>query len=235
MKKILRSVCLFCFALILLSPARSVAWNDETHLAVSKAAGFKKLYNSAGADITKIKAGKIEGNNHYHNNHRGTIMTTETVLSQVGRYNTLDADGHLYGAIVASIRRYKEEIERGKYGGYHLAFCAHYVGDLSQPLHNTRYNAFNQKNHRAMDRIVEDEALDNLDKIILYPITITSEMDLAGEIARIANLSMSLGYKMEDEARMLTKTEAYRMLSHSASLLKAILNYLGHWSSRNAN
>ena len=228
MRRTLILICLLCFALVLISPPHSIAWNDETHLALSKVAGYKKWYNSAGADITKIKAGKLEENNHYHNNHRGTIVTTETVLSQVDRYDTLDSDGHLYGAIIASLRRYKEEIERGKYGAYHLAFCAHYVGDLSQPLHNTRYNPFNQKNHRATDRIVDDEALANLEKMTLYPITITSEMDLAKEIARIANLSMSLGYRIEDEARMLTKAEAYQMLSHSASLLRAILDYVGH-------
>jgi hypothetical protein len=34
------------------------------------------------------------------------------------------------------------------------------------------------------------------------------------------------GYKLEDEYRVLTKEEAYQQLSHSASLFKAILEYL---------
>ena len=92
-------------------------------------------------------------------------------------YNTLELGGHLYGAIIASLRKYKDEVESGKYGQYHLAFCAHYVGDLSQPLHNTRYNPFNKKHHRAIDRIVDDEVLGNFEKIAIYPMTITSEMD----------------------------------------------------------
>jgi hypothetical protein len=53
------------------------------------------------------------------------------------------------------------------------------------------------------------------------------EQDLAREIARIANLSLALGYKLEDEGRLLTKEEAYQQLSHSASLMKAVLVYLG--------
>ena len=46
-----------------------------------------------------------------------------------------------------------------------------------------------------------------------------------GEIARIANLSLILGYQIESEGRLLTKEEAYAQLSHSASLFKAILEY----------
>jgi len=37
---------------------------------------------------------------------------------------------------------------------------------------------------------------------------------------------MTLGYKLEDENRILTKEEAYQQLGHSASLFKAILEYV---------
>jgi hypothetical protein len=67
--------------------------------------------------------------------------------------------------------------------------------------------------------------LKNLDKIKLYAIKIDSEEDLVKEIARIANLSMKLGYQLESEDRLLTKEEAYIQLGHSASLVKAILEY----------
>jgi hypothetical protein len=36
---------------------------------------------------------------------------------------------------------------------------------------------------------------------------------------------MALGYKLEDENRVPTKEEAYQQMSHSASLLKAIIKY----------
>jgi hypothetical protein len=146
---------------------------------------------------------------------------------KVNRYNDpTDENGHLYGAIIASLRDYRSAKAEGKYAEYHMAYCAHYVGDLSMPLHNTLYDEFNRQHHTAMDGIVEDEVLGNLERIKVYPIEIKSEDDLVREIVRIANLSMKLGYRLEAEDRMLTKEEAYVQLGHSASLLKAILEYV---------
>lgn len=207
--------------------ANSYSWNDETHIAITKVTGYKKWYNATGADMAKLKAGKIEELNHYVNNSRETIVTPELVLQQIRYYNqTNDIMGHLYGAILASVRDYLKEKHEGKYGEYHLAFCAHYVGDLSQPLHNTWYNSYNRKHHRTIDGIINDEVLDHIDKIKIYPIKIESEKDLADEIARIANLSIRKGEQIQDEKRLLTKQEAYDQISHSASLFKAILEYV---------
>jgi hypothetical protein len=205
----------------------SYPWHDETHIAIAKATGYKKWYNAAGADMLKIKAGYTERLNHYTNNPRGTIITPEMVLKQIKKYNNkTDIIGHLYGAIIASVRDYLKEKQRGKYGEYHLAFCAHYIGDLSQPLHNTLYNFYSRKNHKTIDGIINDEVLDNIDKIKIYPIKIESENDLAIEIARIANLSIEKGYQIQDGKRLLTKEEAYEQISHSASLFRAILKYV---------
>jgi len=221
---------LFCvaaaFATITVFSQTASAWYDETHIAVAKVAGYKKWYNAAGADMLKLKAAPVEKSNHYTNNPPDTIVTLQTVLAQAAKYNLADNKGHLYGAIIASVREYLSENRTGKYNEYHLAFCAHYVGDLSQPLHNTRYNSFNRKNHQTIETIINESILDNLDKIKIYPITIETEKDLAAEIARIANLSLKLGYRIEREHRLLTNTEAYAQLGHSASLLKAILNYV---------
>ena len=204
------------------------AWHDETHLAIAKAAGYEKWYNAAGADITKIKAGKIEQKNHFSTNPPGTIITPAMVLEQASRYNDPDDTiGHLYGAIIQSIREYRTTTRTGKYSEYHLAFCSHYVGDLSQPLHNILHDSSSKKVHIATDGIIEDEVLNNLSRIEIYPIKIDSETDLAREIARIANLSTNLGYRLENEHRMLTKEDAYRQIGHSASLFKAILKFVG--------
>jgi pentose-5-phosphate-3-epimerase len=205
----------------------SYPWHDETHIAIAKATGYKKWYNATGADMAKLKAGRKEKLNHYVNNPRGTTVTPEMVLKQAKKYNkTNELMGHLYGAIMASVRDYLKARDEGKYGEYHLAFCAHYVGDLSQPLHNTLYNSYNRKNHKTIDGIINDEVLDNMDRIKIYPIKIGSEEDLANEIARIANLSLKKGYQIQDEKRLLTKEEAYEQISHSASLFGAILGYI---------
>lgn len=204
----------------------SFAWFDETHITIGKAAGYAKWFLAVGADMVKEKAPKIENHNHYVNNPEGTTITPETVLDQASRYDQHDHGGHLYGAIIASVRNYIKAKKAGKYAEYHLGFCLHYVGDLSQPLHSTLYNDFNKKNHLAFDGIVNDEIMENMDRIKIYPIAIDSEEALAKEIARVANFSMQLGYRLQKENRLLTKDEAYEQLGHSASLFKSILTYV---------
>jgi hypothetical protein len=212
---------------LLVWAAGAGAWNDETHLAIAKAAGYAKWYNAAGADIAKVKAGALEQHNHYANNPAGATVTAADVLAQVPRYDTVDAGGHLYGAVLAAVRAYRAERARGKYGEYHLAFAAHYLGDLSMPLHNTEYNAFNRKNHAAVDAIVDAAALGHLERIRIDPVEIRSEDDLASQVARLANSSHALGRRLEAEGRLPTPEEAYAQLGHSASILRAVLLHVG--------
>jgi hypothetical protein len=202
-------------------------WNDETHIAIARVAGYEKWYNAAGADMAKIKAGDLERNNHYANNPLDGVVTRQTVLEQAGQYDTDDQNGHLYGAIIASVREYQKKKAAGKYGGYHMAYCAHYVGDLSMPLHNIIYDTYNRSHHKQMDGIINGEVLENLSEIEIYPIVINTEEELADEIVRIANLSIALANRLEIENRQLTKDEAYLQIGHSASLLRGILDYTG--------
>ncbi len=209
------------------------AWHDETHLAVAKAAGYAKWYNAAGPDVAKIKAEKREQQNHYYNNNRNADVTSRMVLEQVQRYNSADDDeGHLYGAIIAAVREFERSVRENKYAQYHLAYCAHYIADLSQPLHNTPYDEFNKNRHSANDGIVESKVLTGLFRVErrMYLIELRRERfeeDLAREIARIANLARNLGNKLRKENRDMTPEEAYTQLGHSASLLEAVLAYLG--------
>jgi hypothetical protein len=98
----------------------SHAWFDETHLAVAKVAGYQKWFNVAGADVARIKIGDKENHNHYINNAQGTVVTPKKVLAQVDKCNQIDRSGHLYGAIIASIRDYIEVKRKGRYAEYHL-------------------------------------------------------------------------------------------------------------------
>ncbi len=232
MKKGFQALVGSLFLVIILTPA--YAWHDETHLSVARAAGYVKWYNAAGPDITKIKAGDKETMNHWYNNTAGETVTAEMVLEQASRYDRSDdPEGHLYGAIIQSLRNYIQDKKKGKYSEYHMAFCAHYIADLSQPLHNAPYDAtrtddFNYLHHETNDGIVEAEALNNIGLIQkgAYEITINNEQDLAREIARIANLSHDLYLKMLKDNRDMTKDEAYTQLSHSVSLLRAVLRYV---------
>jgi hypothetical protein len=223
----------FLLILFVINQNTAFGWHDETHLAVAKAAGYYKWYNAAGADITKTKAGSIESYNHYFDNDSDVEVTPKMVILQISKYNNpTDKEGHLYGAIIASLREYKKTVEYGKYPEYHIAFCAHYVADLSQPLHNIFYDDFNKTHHDVNDGIVEAEVLKNIGLIEknMYPINLRPnffEEDLSKEIERIANISRKLGHKLKAENRNMTKKEAYVQLGHSASLLRAILKYLG--------
>lgn len=213
--------------LVLLWAGAAAGWNDETHLAIARAAGYAKWYNAAAADLAKVKAGDREQHNHYANNSAGSTVTAAKVLAQVRRYDTVDPAGHLYGAILAAVGDYAAERARGKYGEYHLAFAAHYLGDLSMPLHNTEYNAFNRKNHAAMDGIADAGAQTLSERIRVYDVTVGSDRELAAEVARVANLSQALGRRLEAENRLPTPEEALVQLGHSASLLRAVLGYTG--------
>jgi hypothetical protein len=166
-------------------------------LAISQASGYKKWYNSAAADMAKDKVQQVEQYNHWYNNIARVEITPEIVMSQVGRYNdSNDTEGHLYGAIIASLQEYEASRSSRKYADYNIAFTAHYIGDLSQPLHNIPYNDFNKSHHLNNDGIVENElaskkSFKNI-KRNMYKIKLSSksfERDLSVEIARIANIT----------------------------------------------
>ena len=216
----------------MLSSLQAYAWHDKTHLSIAEAAGFELWYSAAAPDVVKSKSEfrPIEEKNHYFNNKADKEVDEAMVLEQVARYNKAgDEEGHLYGAIIGAVRAYTAESATGKYAEYPLVFCAHYVGDLSMPLHNTAYDDFNKKRHTVNDGIIEGSVRNNIGYIQrnIRPLTIESESDLAREIAKVANSSRKLGAQIRKENRNMTQEEAYNQVSRSSSLLTAILKYVG--------
>jgi len=197
-------------------------------MAIAKAAGYWHWYYAAAADVAKIKAGTIEERNHYFGNDKNAEVSPKTVMGQADRYNNPnDSEGHLYGAIISSLREFRIAKSMDKNAEYHMAYTVHYIGDLSQPLHNIPYDSFNKAHHASNDNSVED-AMDKIEEIQknMYEINLRPdhfEEDLAKEIARIANASRVLGIKLRTENRDMTSNEAYAQVGHSASLLKAVL------------
>jgi len=224
-----------------------MAWHDATHMAVAKAAGLDNYFHlTVGADMAKEKAGEIEAGNHYNNTPKGVKITPGMVLDQVSDYNKPgDTDGHLYGAIVASINDYLIMGSDSKYALYHLGYAAHYIGDLSMPFHNIAFNAFNEANHYTNDGVVEitgpeDETTDakvarlagEIQKRMskLSPLQLSTDIrgfykELAVHIADIANKASALGYAIQETnppRTPLDKEEVYTLLAQSAQLLKAV-------------
>jgi hypothetical protein len=222
----------FILPVLIVLSSPGYAWHDKTHIAIAKAAGYQYWFNAAGADITKIKAGAMEEKNHYYNNYENVPVTDKLVLGQAKLYNSpSDEEGHLYGAIIAALRDYQKKNSAGKFAEYPMAFAVHYIGDLSQPLHNLPYDHFNQRHHSSNDGIVDEDILNKIKEIEknMYEIKLSKDNfdgDLAKEIARIANISRQLGMKLKADSRDMTKEEAYAQLGHSASLLKAVLRTL---------
>ncbi|WP_164926884.1 hypothetical protein [Chlorobaculum tepidum] len=207
------------------------AWHDKTHLTIAEAAGFDLWYSAAAPDVAKSKEmfSPVESPNHYYNNNANKRVTPEMVMAQVERYNRPnDDEGHLYGAIIGSVREYQSMKKSGKYAKYPLVYCAHYCGDLSMPLHNTRYDDFNKERHSINDGIIENSVRHNIGYIqrMMRPPVIDSEADLAREIAAVAESARKLGMKMRKENRDMTVDEAYTQVTRSASLFNAILAWL---------
>jgi len=233
MKKISFSFPVIFLFVSFFSPA--MAWHDRTHIAVGVAAQFDQAYNLAGPDVAKLKVDTVEEYNHWVDNSETTTITKALIKGQIQKYNLgteREKRGHLYGAIVAAIRAYQDESAAGKFATYHLVYAGHYIGDLSMPLHNIDNHLLDTlPNHYENDHIVENEITANMDKVKLLPITIKNEDDLIQNIALIATKSKGLGYKLLKEERNMTKEEAYQQISQSASLFKAVLEYVGYSKS----
>lgn len=110
---------------------------------------------------------------------------------------------------------------------YYLAFCSHYIGDLSNPFHNMFYDDFNKQHHLINDGIVDKEVMENLNKIKenMTPLNLSKdnfENDLAKEITRIANNARQLGHRLKKENMDMTKEEAYKQGSSAESVGKKV-------------
>lgn len=209
---------------------QAFAWQDLTHLAMAEAAGFRFWYSAAAPDVAKSKYQfkPVEDKNHFYNNTAMRPVNASMVMEQVARYNRPDdEEGHLYGAIIASVREYRKIRAMGKFAGYSLVFAAHYIGDLSMPLHNTPYDDFNKERHGRNDGLIESSVRNSIGYIqmAMTPTVVRSEFELARQIALLAESSRQLGLKMRRENRDMTVEEAYLQVSRSAVLLKAVLEY----------
>ncbi len=231
MRILSRSIAALSTALSLtFSSLPALAWHDKTHLSVAEAAAFDLWYSAAAPDVAKSKSEfrAAEEKNHYFNNNAGKEVDAALVMSQIERYNKPDdVEGHLYGAIIGAVRAYKAEKDTGKYAEYPLVFCAHYIADLSMPLHNTPYDDFNKSRHSINDGIIESSVRNNIGYIQrkIEDITILNEADLACEIAKVANSARDLGIKIREEKRDMSQNEVYTQVIRSSSLLKAVLKY----------
>lgn len=156
------------------------------------------------------------------------------------KIRTPDPLGVLYWKILEIYQKMKGKTD-WEYE-YYLTNIAHYVGDLSQPLHNFPYGeepagdgksypeigVWNKEHHGEFDMALDsylplDEKTRKTFRSLIHPIKITSLDDLKKEISKIANSSIVLANKCYSEKREITKDEALKQVAMSVSLLKAII------------
>ena len=261
-RKLFRTILQFpvVFLFVALLAADGGAWSCKTHVFIAAEAGMANPEAACFPDMTRKEGEALLGPRHWHNAAPGTVVTPgyierfrverATYVKRGGAGpEVLEVQiphraGVLYSEIVETYRLLKGS--RGWQRAYYLSVLAHYVADLSQPLHN-----FPHGNEPAADgRIYSDEGLwaknahfefdAALDAYlpadrelrrqiyaIIRPPVILSDDDLKREVAGIANRAIALAGACYREKRPLTKAEAVEQVSRSISLLMAVMKETG--------
>jgi len=241
--------------LILAFYGNVLGWSCKTHTFIALEAGVKNPESACFPDVSKEENDDLLGPFHWHNAYPSATITPEYIdqYKVTGKPIELDPSakkkitikvpdysGVLYWKIVDLYQRMK-----GKTGwryNYYLFNIAHYVGDLSMPLHNFPHGTtpasdgksysevgnWAKENHGKFDSALDSslplkgekrEAFRNM----VTPVQITSVDDIKAEICKVANASIALANKCYSEKRNMTKDEALRQVALSVSLLKGII------------
>lgn len=237
-------------------------WSGHTHIFIAKQAGVKYPEAACFPDVSWEDNEALLKPYHYHNAPPDAVVTPEyidnfaitsrSVKLPDGARVTIrvpDESGVLYRRIVELYKRYTSKKYKPAWQyDYYEATLAHFVADLSQPLHNYPYLdkpagdglSYGQqgdwalKKHGSFDRRLDDYLKKDPDQekippgLIVVP-TIKSEDDLKREIAKIANRSIALANKcFAEQSRIMTREEAINQAALSISLLKGILKNRGN-------
>lgn len=243
-KTILRCAAILLITAMLLPVPRALAWTDQAHMAVGAAAGFTNFHNCVGPDVSHIVA-KINGleqtdfQGHFFNapgDYEITAADVYAQLQKIGKSSEECPEGCILGGILHSVRQCREATERGDFDEYYYAVLLHYIGDLSQPLHVSPYDDFNQSHHFACDNILTASTAQYpvLDAIQLASkltvdeeFHVNSEEELVDAIVTLARQSQELANTIRREDRVITQEEALLQVSRAATLSRALLHYCG--------
>ncbi|MGO8763263.1 MAG: hypothetical protein ACLQUS_14860 [Desulfobaccales bacterium] len=243
------------FALLIL-PANALGWSSKTHIFIAQEAGVKNPEAACFPDLSRKDNGALLGPFHWHDASPNAVVTPDYIDQyQISEGNYIKADapkskplkikvpdpcGVLYWKIMELYQAMKGAT--GWEYEYYLTNIAHYVGDLSQPLHNFPYGSepasdgksypevgtWAKEHHREFDDILEssfplDKKKEEKFLFMVSPPEIKSIDDLKREISKIANNSIALANKCYSEKRIINQDEALKQVAMSVSLLKAII------------
>jgi len=170
----------------------------------------------------------------------GMFVKSDAPESKPIKVRVPDPTGVLYWKIVELY-----QLMKGRTGWeyeYYLSTVAHYMADLSQPLHNFPYadnpasdgklypeiGFWAKEYHLQFDSVLDSyiplTCKDNKTfQKMITPIQIVSVDDLKKEVSKTANSAISLANRCYAEKRLPTKDEALRQIALSVSLLRAIM------------
>lgn len=247
--------------LLLASASTASGWSSRTHTFIAQEAGLRNPELACLPDVTREENESLFGRFHSHNAAPGTIVTPDYIDQypiSVGRYVKVGSPdsnsirirvphpcGVLYWKILETYQHMKKI--RGLEYEYDLYTIVHYVGDLSQPLHNfprgsypasdgmvyTEEGSWSSSHHFEFDAVL-DSSLPLNDKgekafqAMIERTPLTSVEDLKRQICRIANSSILLANRCYTEKRTMTRDEALKQLAMSVSLLKGIMRTTGN-------
>jgi hypothetical protein len=218
----LKAILILALHLVYVPPA--AAWFDATHQAIVEASDLP--YSPCLALAADVVASKhpIEKYNHY-SNCPDAFITAAQVLQEAARYDTVDPPGHLYGAVLAAFHRLRATTKASRRPDYDFAFLAHYVGDLSQPLHNSPHDAFNRAHHLRLDGAVDTlPALASQIRSRAPYLEIQSDNEAVEAIVQVANAA-----RLADRQLRLTglsEEDILSLLGQSTSLLQALFKFI---------
>lgn len=243
-KKFIRCFTALLLTLYLLPSAGAFAWTDQAHMAMGKAAGFRRFQNCAGIDIARTVAAinglpQTDEQAHFFNAPADYEITADDAYAQlqdIGKSREECPEGYLLGAILHTVRLCKEKTESGAFDDEYYAVLLHYITDLSQPFHMTVYDDFNRDFHFACDDILSDTkakypvfASVRLAKKLKVnnKLRFETEEELLEAVIELARQTQELANIMRSEQRNITRKEALLQISRAASLGKAAMRYCG--------
>jgi len=249
---------LLIFLLILFLPfSNSFAWDCKTHAYIAKKAGIRIPEAACLPDIIRDENPSLLAPFHYHNASPDTVVTPEYINKYTVKEEIITIDGRtinifvpheagiLYWEIINIYEKMKS-LDMTKPDNqlayeYYIASIAHYIGDLSQPLHNFPYGSspasdgkvylkegeFNKEEHIKFDEafsfyLSSDPEINQKIDNALNTVNIKSKDDLKKEIAKIANSAIKIANSCYKEKRLPSKEELIRQIASSISLIKAI-------------
>ena len=235
--------------------SNAFGWSSETHIYIALEAGTKNPEITCFHDLSREENSSLLGPFHWHDAAPNTSVTPDYIdLYQIteGMYvksgvpeskpikvKVPDPSGVLCWKILELYQKMK-----GKTGwqyDYYLTNIAHYVGDLSQPLHNFPYGSepasdgkpypgiglWAKEHHSQFDSVLDSYLpLEGKEKEVFQtmipPVEIMTVDDLKKEISNTANSSIHLANRCYSENRIITNDEALRQIARSVSMLRSI-------------